>query len=176
MRRNLEPLLAAHDAALIAKTLAERSLAEVSADELLEEIVKDVFSLADANCKCATCLTLDKAVSKIRERKGTFSLRASGTPDTVTMSTVDFGRMLTQERERAAKIAENCGSLSIAKQIRDPNIRRLAAAPTLSEAALKYCKDCGAKESENQREYDKDCACGGAFSAPEAGAKDGGGK
>jgi membrane protease subunit (stomatin/prohibitin family) len=60
---------------------AERSLAEVSADELLEEIVKDVFSLAAANCKCLTCLTLDKAVSKIRARKGTFSLRASGTPD-----------------------------------------------------------------------------------------------
>jgi hypothetical protein len=56
------------------------------------------------------------------------------------MSTVDFGRMLTQERERAAKIAENCGSLSIAKQIRDPNIRRLAAAPTLSEAGA--CPEC----------------------------------
>ena len=109
---------------------AERSLAEVSADGVVEACAV----IAERNHTTAFI------PRDIRALKGTFSLRASGTPDTVTMSTVDFGRMLTQERERAAKIAENCGSLSIAKQIRDPNIRRLAAAPTLSEAGA--CPEC----------------------------------
>jgi hypothetical protein len=56
---------------------AERDAAIASADDLIEEAVKAVFSVTSANCKCETCLTLDKAVERIRARKGKFALRGS---------------------------------------------------------------------------------------------------
>jgi hypothetical protein len=48
----------------------------LTADELIEECVRDVFSCADANCPCNICKTLDEAVRRMRERKGKYALRA----------------------------------------------------------------------------------------------------
>jgi len=30
-----------------------------------------------------------------------------------------------------------------------------------------WCKDCGTEASEDQKEYNKDCRCGGVFASPE---------
>jgi hypothetical protein len=34
---------------------------------------------------------------------------------------------------------------------------------TRQDPNVKTCRDCGTEESEDQREYDKDCKCGGRF-------------
>ncbi len=39
--------------------------------------------------------------------------------------------------------------------------------PSASAPDDSYCGDCGTRQSDNQREYDKDCNCGGSFTTPD---------
>ena len=36
---------------------------------------------------------------------------------------------------------------------------------------IAYCGDCGTVQDEDQREYDKDCRCGGSFMSPDKAVK-----
>ncbi len=114
----------------------ERSVAKVEADELLEEIVKDVFSEAQANCNCETCLALDRIAEKIRARKGTFSLRASGAEGAHKLTRQECWEAVSRACDRADRVP-----FVRWDEVADRLNALLAAAPTLSEA--------GAKEGEH---------------------------
>ena len=189
-------LVAAHDAALIAKTLAERSLAEVSADEVREAAARlrafeSQFTPAERGPNDKDICTLCAFVA------GTFSLRASGTP--LSSNLRDRVREVLERHRYKERIQSpcSCGSQPYTSYIKwlggkgyqeeylDHIMSLLAALPELSEPlAAESLKPCGCTPDTCDEGICPCASCHGpvaespgpvkAQAKPEAGAKEGG--